>query len=440
VLYNQKRIFYSVSFGIYSLGVLISFFLFLNGSGFGGRESFFLIDSVSLMFIMLVSIIFLACLIYLYFGVRFGFFLKNGILFFMFVLLIFAFIVNNLFIFFILFEALLFPMLWMIGLWGSRGRRVHALFQFVLFTLFSSLFLLLGIMYIYSKAGTLCFSDFADIELSLSEQSIIFFLFFFGFMAKVPTLPLHFWLPEAHVEAPTIGSVILAAILLKLGFFGMYRVLYELCCFDAFLFCRPICLTFLILSVLYCSAIAARQVDIKRIIAYSSVVHMNLGLFGFFGSASIGLYGTVVTMFSHGLVSAGLFFCAGMLYDRFHTKNIMYYGGIVQYMPIFSIIFFLFILGNIGFPGTHGFVGELCVFFSIYFSFGIFVLAITVLSMFGTTLFSFIVLGRVLFYQITGFLRGNFYDLRLWEFVILVWLLILTVFFGIFPGFFVLYF
>jgi len=274
--------------------------------------------------------------------------------------LINVFSVLDLFFFYIFFESILIPMFIIIGVWGSRQRKIHAAYQFFFYTLFGSIIMLIGIIVIYFNTGTTDIQVLAQTEFSEMRQIFLWLSFFCSFAVKVPMLPVHIWLPEAHVEAPTAGSVILAGVLLKLGTYGIIRFMIPMFPY-AMIYFTPLVFTMCVIAIIYSSATTIRQIDLKKIIAYSSVAHMNFALLGLFTNNSMGIEGSLFLLLGHGVVSSGLFLCIGILYDRYHTRNILYYGGLVQTMPIFSIIFLIFSLANIGFPGTVNFIGEFLV-------------------------------------------------------------------------------
>lgn len=400
-------------------------------SFFGGK---YYIDGLSLSLLFLNSVVYILSVLYAANSVRFGSKLHLTLLGIVHLVLFIIFLTNNFLLFYIFFEFLLIPMYILISVWGSRGRKIHAAHLFFFFTLASSVPLILAILLLYVKGGSLCFLDFQFFKIERGDLIIILSLFFLGFMSKIPIYPFHIWLPEAHVEAPTTGSVVLAAILLKLGFYGLYRVFVPLCDPEIYLYLRPVIITVLLLSVLYSGLVALRQIDLKKIIAYSSIVHMNFGLLGLFSNSSLGVVGSLFIMVCHGLISAGMFFSVGMLYDRFHVRNIMYYGGLAQYMPLFSILFFLLMFSNMSFPGTCNFVGEYLVYLSIFSSYGLMVLMVSLLGVILTTLFCVMVVGKVLYYQITAFLTNRLYDLDFIEFLILLVLIIYIILFGIYPN------
>jgi NADH:ubiquinone oxidoreductase subunit 4 (subunit M) len=259
-------------------------------------------------------------------------------------------------------------------------------------------------------------------------------MFFLGFISKVPMMPAHIWLPEVHVEASTVGSVILAAIILKIGFYGLIRVFEMINSFDFTSSFYQIFAVLCLCSLFYGGFIAIRQVDLKKIVAYSSIVHMNIGMLALCNISLLSHSGSLYIMFSHGLISAGMFFCVGFLYERYHTRNIMYFGGLIQYMPIFGVMFILILLSNMSLPGTCNFIGEFIVFFSILKEYGRFVCLCCLSSTFFTSIFCILIFGKVLFYKITGFLSGNLKDLDRVEFGILFNLLYFIFIFGLAPN------
>lgn len=442
MLYIQSLFLISSIFFIYLCFVLYNFSNVLGYINFeiypkvtsAFSVDFFItqIDGVSLVLIWLTSFVILLCFFYTMQVT--GFALKKHcmLLIILQILLVSAFAVKNLLSFYILFESILIPMFILIGL-GSRGRKFHANMLFFFFTFASSILLLFGIFFIFLKTGTLSFEQFKFVNLSLIDQRIVFWLFFLGFAAKIPLLPLHIWLPEAHVEAPTVGSVVLAAILLKLGGYGLFRVVLPLCHNVVFSEMALYVVPFIVLSIIFPALTAVRQIDLKKIVAYSSVVHMSFSLLGFFSMQQVGMEGFLFLMISHGLISAGLFFCVGMLYDRFHTRNLLYFGGLVQFMPLFSIFFFLLVFSNLSLPGTCNFIGEFLVLVSMYDTLNIVVMGLVFVGLFFTVLFCLILLYKVIFYQISGMLNYNLFDVTLVEFLILFLLVVYILMFGIMP-------
>jgi proton-translocating NADH-quinone oxidoreductase chain M len=405
----------------------IAMFFFFEFDGFNLLAEHDGIDSFSLIFVLLTVMIFHS--IYLYNSQFITFSYKECTLTVIILegLILAAFMVNNILLFYFIFESLIFPMYYLIGVFGSRGRKIHAALQFMFYTLVSSIFILTGILVLYLIAGTLHFNELRFIELNNQFQIILAVLFFIGFSAKIPMMPLHIWLPEAHVEAPTIGSVLLAAILLKFGFYGMIRTIFAICSVDVIIKLNSFFFIICLISLIYSSFAAVRQIDLKRIVAYSSIAHMNFALLGIFFFQKIGLVGTTFLMFSHGLISGAMFFAIGLVYERFHTRNIIYYGGLVQFMPVFSIIFFILMFSNMSLPGTCNFIGEFFIFVSLFHN-NVVLFVLSIFSILLVSLFSLIVLTRVVFYQITGFLYP-IVDLNFCE----------TLLFGVFPVYIILF-
>jgi proton-translocating NADH-quinone oxidoreductase chain M len=264
---------------------------------------------------------------------------------------------RDLLLFYVSFEAVLIPRFLLIGVWGSRERKVRAANRFFLYTLFGSVWRLLALLLIYFEAGSRDLGVLRNTGFSESRQRVLWLAFFIGFAVKVPRLPFHIWLPEAHVESPTAGSVVLAALLLKFGLYAFIRRSLPLFPAGTRYF-APLAQVRAIVAVVYTSLTARRQTDRKRIIAYSSVAHRNLGLLGVFSCTLIGLEGAIYLGLSHGVVSGALFLCVGVLYDRYHTRAVSYYGGLARVRPRYVATFRLFTRANIGLPGTSSFVGE----------------------------------------------------------------------------------
>jgi NADH-quinone oxidoreductase subunit M len=281
------------------------------------------------------------------------------------ILLVLTFVTVDLFYFFVLFESLLIPMFLLIGGWGARTRKIKAAYYFFLYTLFGSLFMLFGMIYLYQLTGSLNYYVLLAETLDLKTQKLIWLCFFLAFAVKMPLFPFHIWLPEAHVEAPTVGSMLLASLLLKLGGYGLLRFSLTFLGSASIVFAAAVA-TLAIAGVIYGSLSTLRQIDLKRIIAYSSVAHMNLVALGIFSFNRLGLDGSIYLMVAHGVVSAALFFCVGVIYDRTHTRLLRYYGGLVTVMPLFASLFFMFNLANMGFPGTPNFIGELLLLAGVY--------------------------------------------------------------------------
>ncbi|WP_333676896.1 NADH-quinone oxidoreductase subunit M [Dyella sp.] len=286
-------------------------------------------------------------------------------------LMIGVFCATDALLFYAFFEAMLIPMFILIGIWGGP-RRVYATLKFFIYTFFGSIFMLIGLIYLYLKAGTWDLHALQALPLSLTEQSWLFFAFLIAFAVKVPMVPVHTWLPDAHVEAPTGGSVVLAAVMLKIGGYGFLRFSLPIVPDASHQFAWVVILLSLI-AVVYIGYVALVQEDMKKLVAYSSVAHMGFVTLGIFiafmlvrdqgntDAARLGMQGAMVQMISHGFVSGAMFSCIGVLYDRLHTRLIKDYGGVINVMPWFGFFYVLFAMANCGLPGTSGFVGEFMV-------------------------------------------------------------------------------
>lgn len=281
------------------------------------------------------------------------------------ILLVLAFSTTDILYFFIFFESLLIPMFIVIGVWGARARKIKAAYYFFLYTLFGSLFMLFGIFYLFFLTGSTDYTVLLNSNLSADQQAVVWFCFFIAFAVKMPLFPVHIWLLEAHVEAPTVGSMLLASLLLKLGGYAFLRFSVTFLASASHSYGAIIAVCAL-LGVVYGSLSTIRQIDLKRIIAYSSVAHMNLVMLGLFSWNQQGVEGATYLMVAHGVVSAALFFCVGVVYDRHHSRLLKYFSGLVTVMPLYAVMFTLFSLANMSFPGTANFVGELLIFTGLY--------------------------------------------------------------------------
>jgi NADH-quinone oxidoreductase subunit M len=391
------------------------------------------VDGVSMLFIMLTSLLIPLCMVSSFYSVQ----KQVKLYFFLFLLLEFLllliFSTLDLFFFYIFFEGVLIPMYLIIGIWGSRERKIRASYMFFLYTLIGSVLMLLAILAIYHIYGTTDYLSLLTVDIDPFFQKICWLAFFASFAVKVPMFPFHIWLPEAHVEAPTAGSVILAGVLLKLGSYGLIRFSVPLFPVGTAFF-GPFVNGLAILGVMYCSATAIRQTDIKRVIAYSSVAHMNIIILGLFSGTVEGIAGSILQMISHGLGSSGLFLCIGVLYDRYHSRLVSYYNGIVHYMPIFNCFLLMYFLSTISLPGTGGFPGELLIFTGLIY--GNTVLAfLSASSMILGGIYSLWLFNRISF----GNLQNNFlkvyHDLSFHEIIVHIPLIFCIFFMGIYPTF-----
>jgi len=408
-----------------------------NFNGYGEYlELFFLkfnVDLVSYPFLLLTTFLFPFCVM-IYWNHKMedmkGYlFTLTSIL----LLLIINFTTTNLFFFYISFEAILIPLFLLIGKWGYRERKIIAAFQFFFYTIIGSFFLLMGILYIYYTKGTTDIEILYITDFKVSEQLLLFLAFFASFAVKIPMFPFHIWLPEAHVEAPTAGSVLLAGILLKLGVYGFIR--FSIPLFPAATtYYFPLIETMAITGILYSSLSTLRQIDLKKVIAYASIAHMNLVVLGLFSQNIIAYAGSIFMMFSHGLVSPALFISIGFLYDRHNSRLIKYYSGLAHLLPIFSIFFFIMTLANFSFPFTASFVSEFLILLGLWDTSPIATILASS-SVILSLLYSLWLMNRILFGPISPYIN-SYNDLVKREFNILFPLMALTIFLGILPNFF----
>ncbi len=334
-------------------------------------------------------------------------------------------------LFYVFFEATLIPMYIIIGVWGGQ-RRVYAAFKFFLYTLAGSLLMLIALIFLYYKSGgSFAILDWHKLPLSASAQTWLFVAFFAAFAVKVPMFPVHTWLPDVHVEAPTGGSAVLAAIMLKLGCYGFLRFMLPIVP-DASHEYAPVVITLSLIGVIYVGLVAMVQQDMKKLVAYSSIAHMGFVTLGFFIFNELGIAGGLVQMIAHGFVSAAMFLCIGVLYDRVHSREIASYGGVVNTMPKFASFALLFAMANCGLPGTAGFVGEWMVILgAVQFNFVIGLLAATAL-IFGAA-YTLWMYKRVYFGGVTNDHVRELKDINAREFLILAILAAAVLWMGIQP-------
>ncbi|MDB5412380.1 MAG: NADH-quinone oxidoreductase subunit [Rubritepida sp.] len=317
------------------------------------------VDGISVLFVLLATLLTPLCILASWESVRSR--VREYMIAFLVLetMMVGMFCALDFMLFYVFFEAVLIPMFLIIGIWGG-ARRVYASYKFFLYTLLGSVLMLLAIIALWYQAGTTSIPELAEFDIPFGMQVWLFLAFFASFAVKVPMWPVHTWLPDAHVEAPTAGSVILAGVLLKMGAYGFLRFSLPLLP-EASLYFAPFIYTLSIVAVVYTSLVALAQQDMKKLIAYSSVAHMGIVTLGIFTFNQQGIEGALFTMLSHGIVSGALFLCVGVLYDREHTREIAHYGGVAKVMPAYALILMLFTMASVALPGTAGFPGEFLV-------------------------------------------------------------------------------
>ena len=388
------------------------------------------IDGISILFIVLTAFITPICIISCISSVktRLKEFLISILILETFMIGVFCSL--DLVIFYLFFEAGLIPMFLIIGVWGGP-RRVYSAFKFFLYTLLGSVLMLVAIIAIYWITGTTDVTQIYEIKIPKEYQNLLWLAFFSSFAVKMPMWPVHTWLPDAHVEAPTAGSVILAAILLKMAGYGFIRFSIGMFPYGSAYF-TPLIFILSIIAIIYTSLVALMQDDMKKLIAYSSVGHMGFVTLGIFTFTQQGIEGSMFQMLSHGLVSAALFLCVGVLYDRMRSRKISDYGGVVNYLPKFSLLFIVFALSALGLPGTSGFIGEFLVLVGAFKK--SFILAI--LASIGVILAAAYMLWlskRVIFGETRNSNIKSLKDINMSEGVVLSILVFMTIFFGFYP-------
>ncbi len=389
------------------------------------------IDGISLFFVVLSAFLTPICVVSSWTSVKMR--VKEYMIAFLVLetLMIGMFCALDLVLFYMFFEGVLIPMFLIIGVWGGP-RRVYAAFKFFLYTLLGSVLMLLAILAIYFQVGSTDIVEALNYDFPPHMQTWLWLAFFASFAVKVPMWPVHTWLPDAHVEAPTAGSVILAGVLLKMGGYGFIR--FSLPMFpDATAYFTPMVYVLSVIAIIYTSLVALAQEDMKKLIAYSSVAHMGIVTMGIFTVTSEGLQGAMIQMLSHGVVSAALFLCVGVVYDRLHTREIARYGGLVTIMPKYAFVFMVFMLASVGLPGTSGFVGE---FLSLMGAFQ----ANTWVALFATTglilgaVYMLYLYRRVVFGVITHEDVRAMLDLNWREIVVFVPMIAVVLWMGIYPN------
>ena len=388
------------------------------------------IDGISILFIILTTFITPLCIISVNATIKNK--LKDFLIaiLLMETLMIGVFCSLDLIIFYLFFEGGLIPMFLIIGIWGG-DRRVYSAFKFFLFTLLGSVLMLIAIIFIYLMTDTTDFNELYEMGINVKYQNLLWLAFFSSFAVKTPMWPFHTWLPDAHVEAPTAGSVLLAAIILKMAGYGFIR--FSLGLFPvASDFFTPLVYFLSLVAIVYTSLVALMQDDMKKLIAYSSVAHMGFVTLGIFTVTQQGIEGGIFQMISHGLVSAALFLCVGVVYERMHTRLINRYGGIVSVMPKYAIVFMIFTLAAIGLPGTSGFIGEFLILMAA-FSKNFLVATIASLGVIFAAAYMLWLYRRIVFGDLVKEDLKKMLDLNKTEILILWSLAVPTIFFGFYP-------
>jgi NADH-ubiquinone oxidoreductase chain 4 len=346
-------------------------------------------------------------------------------------LLMAVFMALDLLLFYLCFESVLIPLFFLIGWYKGRNRRLSAALSLFLYTLAGSLLMLISILIIYLETSTTNYLALLSVPFNIDRQLLLFIGFFIAFAVKVPMIPFHLWLPEAHVESPTGGSVLLAGILLKLGGYGLLRFVLPLFPYACYHY-QPFIYLLGVIGIIYAGLTAIRQIDLKKTIAYSSVSHMNLALLGIFANNILAIEGAILLMVAHGLVSSALFLSVGSLYDRYHTRILKYYRGLASTMPLFALFFLFFILSNVAFPGSANFIGEFLVLAGLVDS-NLFILCLASIGMILGAGYSIWLYNRIAFGASTPYL-SHFNDLKKSEFFSLLILAIPTFIIGIKPN------
>ena len=398
---------------------------------FGGLHYRMGVDGISVLFVVLTAFLMPLCIAASWRSIEHR--IEEYLIAFLALetLVIGVFCALDLILFYLFFEFGLAPMFLIIGVWGGKNR-VYAAFKFFLYTLLGSVLMLAAVLGMIGITGTSSIPELMTYDFGQEIQIWLWLAFFASFAVKMPMWPVHTWLPDAHVEAPTAGSVILAGVLLKMGGYGFMR--FSLPMFpDASAYFTPLVFAMSVIAIVYTSLVAFRQTDIKKLIAYSSVAHMGFVTLGIFSGNAQGEQGAIFQMVSHGLISGALFLCVGVVYDRMHTREIAFYGGLVNRMPWYAAIFLLFTMGNVGLPGTSGFVGEILTMAGAYEA-STWAAIVAATGVILSAVYALSLYRRVVFGEITNPALAEIKDLNWREVAIFAPLIIGTLYLGIYPA------
>ena len=398
---------------------------------FGGLHYRMGVDGISVLFVVLTAFLMPLCIAASWRSIEHR--IEEYLIAFLALetLVIGVFCALDLILFYVFFEFGLAPMFLIIGVWGGKNR-VYAAFKFFLYTLLGSVLMLAAVLGMIGITGTSSIPELMTYDFGQEIQIWLWLAFFASFAVKMPMWPVHTWLPDAHVEAPTAGSVILAGVLLKMGGYGFMR--FSLPMFpDASAYFTPLVFALSVIAIVYTSLVAFRQTDIKKLIAYSSVAHMGFVTLGIFSGNAQGEQGAIFQMVSHGLISGALFLCVGVVYDRMHTREIAFYGGLVNRMPWYAAIFLLFTMGNVGLPGTSGFVGEILTMTGAYQA-STWAAIVAATGVILSAVYALSLYRRVVFGELTNPALAEIKDLNWREVAIFAPLILGTLYLGIYPA------
>ncbi len=399
--------------------------------GSGGINYHLGVDGISIFFVLLSAFLTPICILASWKSVKKR--VKEYMIAFLVLesFMIGTFVALDTVLFYVFFEGVLIPMFLIIGVWGGKDR-IYASYKFFLYTFLGSVLMLVALLFLYAEVGTTDITILMENPVAFGMQKWVWLAFFASFAVKMPMWPVHTWLPDAHVQAPTAGSVILAGVLLKIGGYGFLRFSLPMLP-EASIYFAPFVMFLSVIAIIYASLVALVQEDMKKLIAYSSVAHMGFVTLGIFSFTQQGIEGAVFQMISHGIISAALFLCVGVVYDRLHTREISRYGGLVNNMPAYATVFMIFMLGSVGLPGTSGFVGEFLTLlgtFQVNTVFAVFATSGVVLG----AAYMLLLYRRIIFGPQDNKDAANMGDLSKLEKIVFVPLVVLVLYLGIFPN------